>query len=365
MNMNLISSANFIRHSFQQSISLALICLGLLLPMQHIQAQNDGFAIHKVQKGQTLYSIARQYNIPVSELMQINRLTSTTIYINQPLIVPQTEALSRGMDEASATAKKTGKTAITEKRKIIADAQVVGEIDILASEGSSSRTGGRPSSSKTEELLPYVPKSSLPGNTRIEQKKYYTVRSGDDIYSIADTYEVSAEELRSWNGIDKVTVGDIIIVKKWYEDLIPGKEEQAARDVQSAQNNSLSSTEARIIKQAITSENPIITRGENVSMKVSEKFVVIPANKFDKVESGAYVKYELFQFDQYRFYGAHKSLPQGSVVKISLPDNTGHIQVRIVGQLPLNSDAIIGLSPACVDLLKASGNPDEITILHE
>ena len=44
---------------------------------------------HTVQKGDTLYSIARQYEIPVKELVRINKIKNNTIYPGQELTLPQ------------------------------------------------------------------------------------------------------------------------------------------------------------------------------------------------------------------------------------------------------------------------------------
>ena len=44
---------------------------------------------HTVQKGDTLYSIARQYEIPVKELIRVNKIKNNTIYPGQELTLPQ------------------------------------------------------------------------------------------------------------------------------------------------------------------------------------------------------------------------------------------------------------------------------------
>jgi len=44
-----------------------------------------------VKKGDTLYSIAKKYNINVKELMELNNLDSTMISVNQQLSIPKTE----------------------------------------------------------------------------------------------------------------------------------------------------------------------------------------------------------------------------------------------------------------------------------
>ena len=41
--------------------------------------------IHKVQKGDTLYSVSRRYDIPIEKLIKINQISNKTIYLGQEL----------------------------------------------------------------------------------------------------------------------------------------------------------------------------------------------------------------------------------------------------------------------------------------
>ena len=41
--------------------------------------------IHKVQKGDTLFSVSRQYDIPIEKLIKINQISNKTIYLGQEL----------------------------------------------------------------------------------------------------------------------------------------------------------------------------------------------------------------------------------------------------------------------------------------
>ena len=48
-----------------------------------------GFAEHRVENGETIYSIARLYNVSVTSLAKLNKLDAEfTIYIGQDIIVP-------------------------------------------------------------------------------------------------------------------------------------------------------------------------------------------------------------------------------------------------------------------------------------
>ena len=56
--------------------------------MQNLELRNN-YTEYVVQKGDSLYTIAKKYGITVSELTDINMLTTNVIYPNQVLLVPQ------------------------------------------------------------------------------------------------------------------------------------------------------------------------------------------------------------------------------------------------------------------------------------
>lgn len=51
-----------------------------------VQKQNDSYA---VMKGDSLYKIAKKFNVSVEDLMKYNNLESTLIYPDQILVIPQ------------------------------------------------------------------------------------------------------------------------------------------------------------------------------------------------------------------------------------------------------------------------------------
>ena len=66
----------------------------------------------KVKKGDVLERIARQNNVSVSDIMKINKLTSTRLKIGQVLKLP-----SAGSSKAAATATSTGSQYYYESRR--------------------------------------------------------------------------------------------------------------------------------------------------------------------------------------------------------------------------------------------------------
>jgi LysM repeat protein len=55
------------------------------------ETDTSNYKIYKVAKGDSLWSISRKYDIPVNELIEINNLTNLTLQIGQELLVPNIE----------------------------------------------------------------------------------------------------------------------------------------------------------------------------------------------------------------------------------------------------------------------------------
>ena len=52
---------------------------------------NENYNEYVVQKGDSLFTIAKKYNVTVNELLDVNMLTSNVIYPGQVILVPSNE----------------------------------------------------------------------------------------------------------------------------------------------------------------------------------------------------------------------------------------------------------------------------------
>ena len=61
----------------------------LILPISEEIEEVNNYSIYTVKKGDSLWKIAKEHNIQVDELIDLNNLTNLTLQINQKLLVPQ------------------------------------------------------------------------------------------------------------------------------------------------------------------------------------------------------------------------------------------------------------------------------------
>ena len=110
--------------------------------------------VYKVKKGDDLYTIAKNFDMTVKEIKELNDLQDTKIHFGQELIISQ------------STEKKTdSKTPITK--------------------------------SKPKTL-------------------HHKVKPGESLYSIADKYDCTVKDLKEWNkkSGSKLQIGDELIIHK-------------------------------------------------------------------------------------------------------------------------------------------------------
>ncbi|MCI4666707.1 MAG: hypothetical protein MRZ79_01000 [Bacteroidia bacterium] len=64
------------------------------------------------------------------------------------------------------------------------------------------------------------------------------------------------------------------------------------------------------------------------------------------------------------FYAYHKTLEVGTEIKLDLPDNSGFVQLVIMGRLPEDSPAILALPPLCLSSVFGTTQPGDIVISY-
>lgn len=400
-------SANLTNGRFQRVLGYLVLIL-LFAPSAYLQAQQIEFptesevvnAMHVVQKGETLYGIAKQYSTSPSEIKRLNSMSEATIYPGQMLVVTSKVAATRStvarssqpaeqsyrstarsnvssVSALDAYAKKVSKDYVGPTSQVATELKMLEEMpteptkttdDILL---ASTTRGG-------ESLAPVGSISDLPEKVTKTSTEWYRVQEGDDIFSIADTYEVRAEDISAWNsGIQTVRPGDVLMVRKSYEAVSRESLAQPSTDSRYAtQSRSLSNMQQAAARGATsewgnsrgqaTTTSPQAFRSSlsTVDAQYINSRDIQPAAAA-KVESGQFVRFEYPGLEKVRFYGIHKSLPQGTKIKMGIPNNPGYIEVVIIGKLDYQSKAIIGLSPACLQILEGAGTPKEVTIAYD
>ena len=150
----------------------------------------EGANYYTVKSGDSLWSIAKKYNINVSDLKEANGLTSSMLSIGDVLKIPAVE--EEQVKENVYTVKKGDNL-----YKIAQNYDTtVSEIIKLNNLTSTNLSIGQ---------ILEIPTKTASGNT-------YTVKSGDSLYKIAQQYNTTVNELKNLNNISSnlLSIGQVL-----------------------------------------------------------------------------------------------------------------------------------------------------------
>ncbi len=164
------------------------LSIGQVLKTPSSNTENDNQITYTVVKGDSLYKIAQKFNVTVQDLINLNNLTSTNLSVGQVLKVKGTVP---SKEETTYTVVKGDSLyAIANKYKVSVQ-------DIIDANNLKSTA------------LSVGQKLIIP--TQITND-LYTVKSGDSLYKIANQYGVTVEDLKKENNLtnNNLSVGQVL-----------------------------------------------------------------------------------------------------------------------------------------------------------
>lgn len=150
--------------------------------------------VHTVQKGDSLYSIARKYGVTVDEIKKVNNLTSNTLTVGQRLIIP----IEKEQEDAGIYTVKSGDSLYAIANKFNTTIAELMNLNNLTSTTLSVGQQIKLPEKKDEDII----------------TNEYIVKSGDTLYKIANTYNLSVADLINANNLtnNNLSVGQKLII---------------------------------------------------------------------------------------------------------------------------------------------------------
>lgn len=161
------------------------------------------YTTYTVKSGDSLYKIANQFGVSVNDIIEFNQLPSTVLSVGQQLLIPK----STDNSETPATPTEGQYYTVKSGDSLykIANQFGVSVDDIIRS------------NNLTSTMLSIGQQLFIPTGSVVEEPSNmirYTVKSGDSLYSIARNYGTTVNEIRRLNNLtsDILTIGQQLMI---------------------------------------------------------------------------------------------------------------------------------------------------------
>lgn len=142
-----------------------------------------GSGYYTVQSGDSLWGIAKKFNISVDLLKSANNLTSNSLKIGQLLKIPSSEEIPSTGDFITYIVRSGDNLY-----------KIANNYETTVQELMTYNNLNSTNLSIGQQLL--IPKDNIPGDETI-----YVVQSGDNLYKIANLYNTTVSEILSYNNL--------------------------------------------------------------------------------------------------------------------------------------------------------------------
>ena len=152
---------------------------------------------YTVSSGDSLYSIARRFNITVNEIKRLNNLTSNNLSIGQVLRIPSSST-DTGNSNVTTYTVSSGDSLYSIARRFNTTVDDIKKLNNLTSNNLS-----------IGQVLKIPNSSNDTGNNNITT---YTVSSGDSLYSIARRFNTTVDNIKRFNNLtsNNLSIGQVL-----------------------------------------------------------------------------------------------------------------------------------------------------------
>jgi len=304
----------------------------------------EGAVLHKVAPGETLFAIAKNYNVSVQDVRGWNDLKGDDLSVGQGLIIEGVKP-KQVVEKREAPELRENPTEVKdmpEKRKKIVEEnkkETATKVEEKKKE-AVEKMDKVPNTSRTERI------ENIPSGAEVGWITH-TVKDGETLYAISKRYNANMGDLISWNALssNNLREGQKLKVGR-KEGVVPNATPVEPVSAEGEKKADPATTAAPTYKVSKSSEES--TAYKNI--KESGQAEVIQG-------TGNHKKYLVL----------HKTAPVGTIMRIRNEENDVTIFARVVGKLPETGDndkLLIKVSQAAFDQLRAVNNRFRVEVSY-
>ena len=254
------------------------------------------YILHKVEKGDGLYSLSRKYNMSLKRIVDENPGTDNVIKIDQIIWIP------------------TDLKAVSQEKVV----------DDYFNDLTSKEYISEPNRELNNQLTTFA--------------KYHKVLAGETLYSISKKYDTSVEMIKNLNNmsLDEIAEGQRILVQDGQAKTVY---------VSNNQSDSLSNSNSKAYSD-LGFETKVETKTIENNDGYFIKIETLKEYNIEKIEEGGDVIVGDSKLSESKNFALHFNAPVGQVIMVTNPKNSKTVFVKIIGNFmkPDNSSEIIKLS---------------------
>jgi LysM repeat protein len=290
---------------------------------------------HKIEKGETLYSILKRYDCSEKDFFAANNT------LKQGDIIPSDQVIEVPYKSKKNVAKAPIVEIITPTEN-----RVKGKIDENGIEIVDIPEATPKESPKEESKIDYSKSSDLvkkdsPKTIPLKEKNH-TVLAGQNLFSISKLYNLKVWQLREWNELksDALQVNQVLLVEKpanfvaktTKKDTLKAKIQQVQAPAGDISTEKTSTTTTK----PITTTPPTTVPNAPGGKKFNEIGIA------EVIDAGSSTN---------KYLALHRTAPIGTLIKVANQANGQSVWVKVIGKFNGSGDVVIKVSPKAFEKL--------------
>jgi LysM repeat protein len=239
--------------------------------------------MHKVKKGESLYTIAKEYNVSESQLKEWNNLNSNKLKLGQELSIKSEKDTKKSNTTENETVsnRHNGQTHVVKKGESfysIAQKYHISEEELMTANATFDgklKVGDKIQLTSATTLSKKNNAESVDETVTktVTSKKTHKVRKGDTLSEIAEKYGVSVQQLKRLNktAANKLKPGSYITVQM-IEKEVPVKESRNEIVAKATKKETIANEE-QATKTVVSKKTHKVRKGDTLS-EIADKYGV-------------------------------------------------------------------------------------------